>query len=93
MLTKTKLRALQPGQWARVRVPDYDCWRTNCNIRPGDEVDVCVMPTYEPRWDYPRCWQWFYRCAYRLPGSEHVRKQRRDDDCQLFTGESQIAAA
>ena len=24
MLKKTKLRALSPGQWARVRVPDYE---------------------------------------------------------------------
>ena len=26
MLSRTKLRALSPGQWARLRVPDYECW-------------------------------------------------------------------
>ena len=57
MLTKTKLRALSPGQWARVRVPDYECWRDEknargyCRTRPGDEVDICVMPIYMPRYD------------------------------------------
>jgi hypothetical protein len=26
MLTIQNLRALSPGQWARVRVPDYEMW-------------------------------------------------------------------
>ena len=49
MLTKTTLRALSPGQWARVRVPDYECWQKTDGYRrstPGDEVDICVMPSY-----------------------------------------------
>ena len=54
MLKKTKLRALSPGQWARLRVPDYECWQ-----KPGEwtgrlagrEVDVCIIPWYGPRYD------------------------------------------
>jgi hypothetical protein len=46
MLTRTKLRALSPGQWARVRVPEYKCWQ-----KPGEwtgplvgkELDICVI--------------------------------------------------
>jgi hypothetical protein len=53
MLTKLTLRALSPGRWARVRVPDYECWRTRsghpCYAKPGDEVDVCVLPGHEAR--------------------------------------------
>ena len=53
MLTRTKLRSLVPGKWARTRVPDYDCWKEpGTSVHPGDEVDVCVMPRYEPRYDY-----------------------------------------
>ena len=47
MLTRTKLCALSPGQWARVRVPDYECWQKAegyWRTKPGDEVDICVMP-------------------------------------------------
>ena len=51
MLTQTKLRALSPGQWARVRVPDYECWQKRgewTGPLAGKEVDVCVIPIYGP---------------------------------------------
>ncbi len=48
MLTRTKLRALSPGQWARIRVPNFECWQKNengyCRTRPGDEVDISRGP-------------------------------------------------
>jgi hypothetical protein len=73
MLTKTKLRALSPGQWARVRVPDYETWRKPgegfCRTDPGDEVDICVMPIYSPRYDSRDQFHWNYRVAYRGPKS------------------------
>jgi hypothetical protein len=71
MLKKMKLRALSPGQWARVRVPDYECWRDEkkargyCRTNPGDEVDICVMPIYMPRYDDKTPFHWNYRVAYR----------------------------
>jgi hypothetical protein len=70
MLSKQNLRALSPGQWARVRVPDYEMWAKpegRCRIKPGDEVDVCVMPCYEPRYDSPKYFDWRYRVAYCHP--------------------------
>ena len=46
------------------RVPDWDCWKERgTNVHPGDEVDVCVMPRCEPRYDYPNHWDWFYSVA------------------------------
>ena len=79
MLTKTKLRALIPGKWARTRVPDYDRWKEpGTNIHPGDEVDVCVMPRYEPRYDYSNHWDWYYGVAYRRAGSDYFHKERKD---------------
>jgi hypothetical protein len=71
MLTKTKLRALSPGQWARIRVPGFEIWQ-----KPGEwtgaladkEVDVCVVPCYGPRYDSKSYFHWNYRCAYRHPG-------------------------
>ncbi len=71
MLTKTKLRALSPGQWARIRVPDFEIWQ-----KPGEwtsaladkEVDVCVVPCYGQRYDSPTYFHWNYRCGYRHPG-------------------------
>ena len=71
MLKKTKLRALSPGQWARVRVPDYECWQKPCEWSgplAGKEVDVCVIPCYGPRYDSPTYFHWSYRAAYRVPG-------------------------
>jgi hypothetical protein len=70
MVTKTKLRALSPGQWARVRVPDYECWQKRgewTGPLAGKEVDVCVIPMYGPRHDSEKCFHWFYRAAYRSP--------------------------
>jgi hypothetical protein len=79
MLTKTKLRALVPGQWAQVVVPDYDCWKEPlCQATPGDIVHICLMPTYEPRWDYPNCWEWNYRVAFRHADRAYVYKERKD---------------
>ena len=64
---------LSPGQWARVLVPDYECWQKNqagyCRTKPGDEVDICVMPIYMPRYDSTTYFHWNYRVAYRSPGS------------------------
>jgi hypothetical protein len=70
MLTVQKLRALSPGHWARVRVPDYETWAKpegRCRIKPGDEVDICVIPCYEPRYDSPKYFEWRYRVAYCHP--------------------------
>ncbi len=79
MLTKTKLRALSPGQWARVRVPDYESWRKPgegfCRTNPGDEVDICVMPVYSPRYDSRTQFHWNYRVAYRGPKSNWANYQ------------------
>ena len=47
MLKKTTLPRLSPGQWARVRVPDYECWQKSGEYHGplvGKEVDVCVIP-------------------------------------------------
>ena len=71
MLTKGKLRALSPGKWARVRVPDYECWQKTegyWHVKTGDEVDICVMPIYCPRYDDAIYFHWNYRVAYRRPG-------------------------
>jgi hypothetical protein len=71
MLKKTKLRALSPGQWARVRVPDYDCWQKPgewSGPMAGKEVDVCVIPCYGPRYNSTNMFHWNYRAAYRHPG-------------------------
>ncbi len=79
MLTRTKLRALSPGQWARVRVPDYECWRKEgvgyCRTNPGDEVDICVMPIYCPKYDSRDHFHWNYRVAYRGPNSSWANYQ------------------
>src|SRR5262249_52769284 len=72
MLTKKKLRALSPGQWARVRVPDYEIWQQSENwwrAKPGDEVDICIMPRYAPQYDSSTMFHWMYQVAYRSPGS------------------------
>jgi hypothetical protein len=72
MLTKRKLRALVPRHWARVIVPDLPCWRKEHNIGPGSEVDIAMVPSHEPKYDYPNYWQWHCRVAYRRPGSNYV---------------------
>jgi hypothetical protein len=88
MLTRTKMRALLPGKWARTRVPDYDRWKEpGTNIHPGDEVDVCIMPRY----DYSNHFDWSYGVAYRRPGSDYFCKERKDGyfistwDCGLIS--------
>jgi hypothetical protein len=68
MLTKRNLRALSPGQWARVRVPDFDIWQKPAEWSgplAGKEVDVCVIPCYGPRYDSANMFHWSYRAAYR----------------------------
>jgi hypothetical protein len=81
MLTKKKLRALQPGQWARVRVPDYECWRKPYSrLQPGEEVNVCVIPSYQPMIGYPASWKWSYRVAYRLLTGDWIFTDHRDGD-------------
>jgi len=72
MLRKKKLRALVPGKWARVRVPDYECWKKAnpeawYQPKPGDEVDICIMPIYKPRYDDEKYFHWQYHAAYRSP--------------------------
>ena len=79
MLTRTNLRALVPGKWARTRVPDWNCWKEpGTNFHPGEEVDVCVMPRYEPRYDYPNHWDWFYSVGCRRAGNDYFHKERND---------------
>jgi hypothetical protein len=71
MLTRKNLRALSPGQWARVRVPDFEIWQKadRClRTAPGDEVDICVMPRYAPRYESETMFYWMYQVAYRRPG-------------------------
>lgn len=79
MLTKTNLCALLPGKWARTRVPDSDCWKEpGSRFSPGDEVDICVMPRYEPRYDFTNHWDWYYAVGCRRAGSEYFMKERKD---------------
>lgn len=71
MLTKTKLRTLVPGKWARTLVPDYDCWKEpGTNIAPGDEVDLCAITRFEPRYDHSNHWDWYYSVPYRRASSD-----------------------
>ena len=78
MLTKHKLRAMKPGQWVSTTVPDYEDWREDHRISPGDEVDICVCPRYEPRWNYPQWFEWYYSVAWRRPGRDHVYDDMKD---------------
>jgi hypothetical protein len=72
MLKKTKLRALSPGQWAQVHVPDYEDWRDEPTASPGDEVDVCIIPLRRPRYGYPDYFGWHYWVAWKSPSSEDL---------------------
>ena len=70
MLTKTKLRALSPGQWARIIVPEYDEWKERPEYGSPlacKQVDVCVILCYGPHHEHKTMFQWNYRCAYRHP--------------------------
>ncbi len=79
MLTRTNLRSLVPGKWVRTRVPDYDCWNEpGTNVKPGEEVDICVIPRYEPHYGCPFMFQWYYGVAYRRAGSDYFTKERKD---------------
>ena len=72
MLTKTTLRVLAPGKWARVRVPDTEQWQKPCEWSgplAGKEVDICVIPCYGPRYDSVDYFHWCYRVAYRHPSA------------------------
>jgi hypothetical protein len=71
MIKKHNLRALSPGQWARIKVPDYACWQKTAEWTgpmAGKEVDACVIPWYGPRYDSTDRFHWAYRAAYRNPG-------------------------
>jgi hypothetical protein len=89
MLNKMKMRALSPGQWARVRVPDHENWRDEkkargfCRTRPGDEVDICVMPIYGPRYNSRDQFHWNYRVAYRGPGSSWPNYESPSGACWI----------
>jgi hypothetical protein len=86
MLKKVRnLRALRPGQWARVVVPDFECWKEEGDWRevgPGGIVDACIMPMYAPRYDGRTGperrargdlgFEWTYRAAYRRVGLTYV---------------------
>ena len=53
-------------------LPDYEVWHKVeefDRVKPGDEVDICVMPRYAPRYDSKTTFQWMYQVAYRRPGS------------------------
>jgi hypothetical protein len=82
MLKKVRnLRALRPGQWARVVVPDYECWRQDGDWRevgPGGTVDACVLPTYAPAYDSKHAFEWKYRAAFRRVGLTSVNYCRPD---------------
>jgi hypothetical protein len=70
MLKRTNLRALAPGQWARIIVPDYQVWREAKQYyfpKPGDEVDICMIPSYSPYSDCRRSFHWDYSVAWRRP--------------------------
>jgi hypothetical protein len=82
MLTKTKLRALSPGQWARVRVPDYEDWRNEPYASHGDEVDICLMPQRRPRYSYPKWFEWHYWVAWKKPTSDCFH-ETTDDGCHI----------
>jgi hypothetical protein len=73
MLKKVRnLRAIRPGQWARTKVPAYECWQQKGDWREvgvGDEVDICVMPIYQPRFEHEYAFEWRYHVAYRRPGT------------------------
>jgi hypothetical protein len=71
MLRKIKLRALRPRQWARIIVPDYAVWQQRSYLKPGDEVDVCIIPSLEPRCNHPDMFGWYYSAAYKRPGRNY----------------------
>ena len=76
MLTRTKLKAVQPGKWVRTIVPDYDRWKTEGErLHVGDEVDICVMPSYQPRYGYTNHWEWYYHVGYRRKGSDYFYRE------------------
>jgi hypothetical protein len=62
MLKKMKLHALSPGQWARVRVPDYDCWQ-----KPGEWSGL--MAGKEVGTELPG--RWLVPFSLRQLGSRH----------------------
>jgi hypothetical protein len=53
-------------------------------VYPGDEVDVCVVPCYEPHWEHPKRFEWWYRTAWRRAGSDYVYYDR-PDNCRTGT--------
>jgi hypothetical protein len=82
MLRKINLRALSPGQWARVRVPDSESWQ-KCdegnawyNPEPGQEVDICIVPHFVPRFESAGNFEWRTRVIYRRPGSRNATEIR-----------------
>ena len=76
------------GPVGRVIVPDYECWKKTGgafyeHTKPGDEVDICLVPWHCPRYDSPTCFHWVYRVAYRRPGSSCYPTYQRNDGCWL----------
>ncbi len=71
----SKLAVADISSWARVRVPDYEIRRDAKNARgfcrtsPDDDVDICIMPRYAPRYESKTMFHWMYQVAYRGPGS------------------------
>jgi hypothetical protein len=72
MLKKVRnYRTLRPGQWARIVVPDFECWRQDGDwkeVGPGGTVDACVTPTYAPAYRSTTHFEWRYRAAFRRLG-------------------------
>jgi hypothetical protein len=82
MLRKFKLRALRPRQWARIIVPDRECWTEDNYLSPGNEVDVCIIPSLEPRYDSPSRFHWYYSAAYTRPGRNYCQN-RHSNNCHI----------
>ena len=64
---------MSPGQWARVHIPDTELSRNSkrWNAKPGGEVNICVIPSFRPRYDSANCFHWTYQIAYRKDGSAY----------------------
>ena len=80
MLKKMKLRAKSPGEWARVVVPDWDCWKQpgEC-VKPGDLADVCVVPRLNHATLIRDRFEWHYSVQFMRAGSDYVRGEHYND--------------
>jgi hypothetical protein len=76
MLKKVRnLRAIRPGRWARIVVPDFECWKEGGDWRevgPGGTVDACIIPMYGPAYRSATYFEWKYRAAFRCIGKDRT---------------------